>query len=300
MPCNCDNRFLVQSEYGTVICTKCGIETKITLEPHEASCNQFDFSPPIFRVYSRPDRWKTIVSKIVGVHSGPPRDDPVWPYLKSHSHNITCPQDILALLRKSKLKNKHYQCIHIFSKAFLKTYSPPNVSPNLVTKNLNIYFDHINHIWLKQFAPSCPFISYAWLLEQALSFYGFREYLPYLKKLMCKNRRQKYVTLLNTLYRKHGIHAGKKSHGWKDIHLQNGSDLQETHRNQLLMPPTPAQLHDAHYRLSAEREPSGWVQTLKDTCSLPQDTLEEFAELLELSQGGHAQLHDLKVNLHNG
>ena len=117
---------------------------------------------------------------------------------------------------------------------------------------------------------------------------------------MCKNRRLKYVTLLNTLYRKYGIHAGKKSHGWKDIHLQNGSDLQETHRNQLLRPPTPAQLHDAHYRLSAEREPSGWVQTLKDTCSLPQDTLEEFAELLELSQGGRAQLHDLKVNLHNG
>ena len=102
-----------------------------------------------------------------------------------------------------------------------------------------------------------------------------------------------------TMYRKYGIHAGKLSRGWTDTRLPNESDLSESHRNQLLMPPTPDQLHDAHYRLSAALEPSGWVQNLKDKCSLPPDTLAEFAELLELSRGGRAQPHGQKVTPRN-
>ena len=184
MPCSCHNSFLVQSKYATLICTNCGVESKITLEPHESSIVNFDFSPPIVRVYSRPDRWKTIVSKIVGNHSGPPRNDPVWDYLKTFAPRIHRPQNILNFLRASPLKNKHYQCLHVFAKAFQKSYSPPLTPPSVVQSYLNIYFDHINSLWLKDHSPTDPFISYAWLLEQALTYYGFREYLQYLKKLM--------------------------------------------------------------------------------------------------------------------
>ena len=143
MPCAWDNSFLVQSEYSTVVCTRCGIETQITLEPHEASCSRFEFTPPISRIYSRPDRWKTIVSKVVGHHSGPPRNDPVWAYLKQHSLFCTSPQNILLLLRKSSLKNKHYQCLHIFAKVFQKDYTPPTVSPNVVRQKLDIYLKFV-------------------------------------------------------------------------------------------------------------------------------------------------------------
>ena len=149
MPCNCDNIHLVQSDYGTVICTKCGLETQITLDPHEASPagSSFEFSPPIIRVYSRPDRWKTIVSKVVGNHSGPPRKDPVWDYLQKRAHLCKSPKDILQILRKSRLKNKHYQCLHTFAKAFQKDYSPPRVNPTTVEHHLGIYFDFVNTIW---------------------------------------------------------------------------------------------------------------------------------------------------------
>ena len=302
MPCNCDNCHLVQSDYSTVICTKCGLETRITLEPHESSCANFDFSPPIVRVYSRPDRWRTIVSKIVGNHSGPPRKDPVWNFLKKHSHMCHSPQDILRILRGSSLKNKHYQCLHTFAKAFQKNYSPPRVKPTVVQTKLDVYFDFINSLWLKHTAgasPQTPFISYAWLLEQGLTFYGFREYLPYLKKLMCHTRRMKYVSTLITLFNKYGIHAGMMHRGSKDTRSLNDSDPQEIPHNPLLRHPTHAQLHDAHYRLSAARVPSGLVQSLTGTCSLPPDTLAEFAELLELSRGGRAQLHAQTVNPRN-
>ena len=300
MPCNCDDSLLVQSDYSTVICTQCGTETPITLEPHEASCTNFEFSPPIVRVYSRPDRWKTIVSKVVGNHQGPPTKDPVWNYLEKRKHKFFKPTDILHYLRISGLKNKHYQCLHTFAKAFLKSYTPPRAHPTVVETYLGIYFDIINTIWLRHFTQTSPFISYAWLLEQGLTFYGFREYLPYLKKLMCHTRRMKYVRTLRTLFSKYGIHGEMMNRGWKDIHSLNESILAENHHNPQLRPPTPAQLHDAHYRLSEAREPSDWVQNLKGMCSLPPDTLEEFAELLELSQGGRAQHHDLKENPRNG
>ena len=302
MPCSCDNTLLVQSDYGTVICTKCGLETQITLEPHEASPGgaSFEFSPPIVRVYSRPDRWKTVVSKIVGNHPGPPQNDPVWDYLKNNSHKCSSPRSILQLLRKSGLKNKHYQCLHTFAKAFQSDYSPPRISPTVVEHKLGIYFDFVNNSWLKFSDPKSPFISYAWLLEQGLTFYGFREYLPFLKKLMCHTRRMKYVSILHSMYRKCGIHAGMRSHDSKDNHSPNESNHQENLHNLLMMHPTPDQLHDAHYRLSAVHAPSGWVQRLKGMCSLPPDTLEEFAELLERSQDGHMQLHALTKNRRNG
>ena len=37
-------------------------------------------------LYANPERWKTIVSKVVGNHSGPPRKDPVWDYLQHRKH----------------------------------------------------------------------------------------------------------------------------------------------------------------------------------------------------------------------
>ena len=300
MPCKCDNSLLVQSDYGTVICTQCGIETQITLEPHEASWTNFEYSPPIVRVYSRPDRWKTIVAKVVGNHSGPPSKDPVWDYLEKNRLMCKSPQDILKLLRKSSLKNKHYQCLHTFAKAFQINYRHPSVNPQIVELKLGIYFDFVNSHWLKHFTKNSHFISYAWLIEQGLTFYGFREYLPYLKKLMCHSRRMKYVSTLSTLFKKYGIHAGMKNRASKDTRSLNATNPQENPHNQLLMPLPPDQLHDAHYRLSVAHVPSCSVLNLKDKCSLPLDTLEEFAELLELSRDGRKQHHAQTKNLRNG
>ena len=105
MPCTCSTDFLVVSTYGSVICTKCGLETQTALDSSslDITC---EITPPLIRNYSRPDRWKSLVKKITGIHSGPNRDDPVWEYLKTQT--LENPTDIIKALRKSKLRNKHY------------------------------------------------------------------------------------------------------------------------------------------------------------------------------------------------
>ena len=195
--CSCESLKVI-SDYYTEICTECGCETNthLTQEPIYMPCATID------RSYSRNDRWKGLVRKITGYHNGPSTSDPIWKYLEK-SRPFTHPQKILDCLRKSKLTNKHYQSLYAFTVAFAPTYKVPRVGTQ-VTPKLISYFNFVYGMWNKYFGDK-PFFSYNWLIEQALYFYNFEAYLPFIKHLVCPKRRRKYEHLLITLY---GIQLG--------------------------------------------------------------------------------------------
>ena len=87
MPCTCLNPKPVFTFYCTVVCTNCGIETnsQIISPSDDTTYNSGQCKPLNNRLYNRPDRWKSLVRKVVGIHSGPPRHDPVWNYLKTYN-----------------------------------------------------------------------------------------------------------------------------------------------------------------------------------------------------------------------
>ena len=199
--CSCDST-RVTSDYYTLICTECGSETNthLTQEPIYMPCATID------RSYSRNDRWKGLVRKITGYHNGPLVSDPIWKYLEK-SGPFKHPQDILERLRVSKLVNKHYQSLYIFTKAFAPTYKVP-LTGEQVSIKLVSYFNFVYGMWNKFFGDK-PFFSYNWLIEQALYFFNYEEYLPFIKHLVCPKRRRKYENLLITLY---GIQLGISSY----------------------------------------------------------------------------------------
>ena len=211
----CSHLDTVTTEYS-IICRCCGLERPVVI-------NTMDYpqslsSAPLNRLYNRCDRWCSIVKKVTGIHTGPAPTDPIWAFLEKHKATFTCPTDISAALAKSGLKNKHYPCIHTFTRMFASGYKAPRTKPNTVLANMEVYFKHILHLWNTAKLPDDQFFSYNWLLEQGLCLYGYAGYLPYVKKLKCITRRQRYVTLLLRLYE---TRAGRPSRVQLGNHSRN-------------------------------------------------------------------------------
>ena len=262
MPCQCRHPVTIFTHYCTVVCTSCGHESQQILNPSDDTTYHAHHPTPInHRLYNRPDRWKSLVRKVVGIHSGPPKHDPIWNCLEKNRHNISDVSDIYKVLRKSGLKHKHYQSAHIFAKCFAKNYIKPRHSPTLVETHLNAYFAHIQRMW--NAAQFDFFFSYAWLLEQGLYVFSHLEYLPYVKTLICKRRRNKYVQMLLTLYK---IHAEKSNRGSSNIHSQSALSHSSIPHNQLWMRPN----HDhvgAHAELNEVPSVEGSEHDLERMCA---------------------------------
>ena len=193
----CEATNVVLTQYHTNVCLNCGRERKVLV--NSPDYNTYITTGPLMRSYSRPERWTTLVKKVCGLHSGPPTIDPVWEYLKSKAPYAN-PREIIKSLRKSKLKNKHYPSLHAFAKVFDKSYVQP-FDPQKVLKHLCSYFDHVMTMW--NHTRNKQFFSYSWLIEQGLEIFNHITYLPFVKKLMCPNRRNKYAQALLTLYGTH-------------------------------------------------------------------------------------------------
>ena len=189
--CECGGRLLTTA-YSTSVCMQCGLEKQVGIIQEQT----YVHSAPLDRSYSRPDRWRGLIKKLTGNHNGPGTNDPVWAYLEKHAP-FEGPQDIIRRLRKSKLLNKHYQSTFIFTKIFTTKELPKN--NERVCKQLLSYFDFIYRLWNRHNFGK-PFFSYNWLIEQALCYYNYVEYIPFVKKLVCSKRRRKYKTQLFNLY----------------------------------------------------------------------------------------------------
>ena len=220
--CSCNSKF-VFTTYYTKICTSCGVEQSGELT------QEIIYMPGanLNRSYSRNERWRNLTRKITGYHCGPPTRDPVWNYLHSQKP-FNSPADILASLRVSKLLNKHYQNLYIFTKIFAPKHDLPEFDPDVCSKMIT-YFDFVYQIWNRHFGQR-PFFSYNWLLEQALELFNYTQFIPFVKRLVCPKRRRKYENLLIKLY---GIQLGLENYKQQPVHSRCEKSSSSNHRNQL-------------------------------------------------------------------
>ena len=158
---SCEHPNTVITCADTVVCVSCGLERPILLNTPDYHTHIQ--TAPLARFYSRPDRWNTLLKKIVGIHSGPSIIDPIWAYLKSNKPFPTV-SDLKQKLRKSKLDNKHYPSIHVFARCFCLDYINPRHDPQVVLKKLNMYFAFILKMHQRSTKPNKKIFSYNWLL----------------------------------------------------------------------------------------------------------------------------------------
>ena len=231
----------VLTNQDTIVCTDCGLEKTVLVNtPNYHTHIQ---TAPLARFYSRPHRWHTLLKKIVGIHSGPNAGDPIWKHLKDQEPFPTV-VELKQALRGCNLENKHYPCIHIFARCFCADYQKPRHNAQTVLKKLRVHFDFILQLHNRS-GQKGKFFSYNWLLEQSLSLHNFTEYLPFVKKLKCANRRAKYVKQLITLYETHVENGDREL---SNTHLQNGLSPAGSHRNLLQKPQHPEKRKASYFR----------------------------------------------------
>ena len=183
----CDHQWLHQTCFN--ICCKCG-ETKQILCLDTFSIN----SAPLFRGYNRRSRFALKVRKMIGLHSGPVFEDPVWECLNSKRVSLNSPFDVRATLRESRLKNKHYDSMRTFCDTF--TEFRVAIEPMKLQKTLLYKFDRMYARWHQ--CGYDVFFSYAWILRLFFN----QEQCPlicYLKPPTCKRRNQKYTDMYKDL-----------------------------------------------------------------------------------------------------
>ena len=187
--CKC-NSYFIETSYS-VICSKCGSE-----KPHLKMDTYFNMcSAPLQMGYDRSLRWRNKIDKMVGFNNGPRWNDPVWKYLEQNRNLIKQPQDICDCLRKSNLKNKHYDSIRVFSTVF--TNIRVCVDALLIREQLNKLFKYIHYRWVVT-QNSAGFFSYNWLLHFCLVLLE-SPLIIYLKPPTCKKRSDKYLEKLGSI-----------------------------------------------------------------------------------------------------
>lgn len=196
--CDC-NTHVMYTVFST-ICTGCGLE-KSFITPQIQTYSSTTQSCIVISPYSRKHRFTGLLRKILGVDSGPPCKDRVWHFL-SVSAPFQNTDAIITCLKNSSIKTKYYNSLHVFSKAFMKNYKSPacDLEPLVIESLLENMFEEVMFRW-NRFQSSESFFSYAWLLEKLLKHINiFDIYKPYLKLLVCPNRRLKYASRWESLH----------------------------------------------------------------------------------------------------
>ena len=112
---------------------------------------------------------------------------------------------LVALMKKSPAKDKRYASLHLYTALFVSDYTKPTPPKNMVLKKKAIVrcFEEVEFAHRRHFPDNHPFFNYMWLLAKYLESFKMTQYLPYVKHLKCKHRRQVYENMFETI-----MHSG--------------------------------------------------------------------------------------------
>ena len=178
----CQHEYVFTSWNKT--CILCGLEKYfLSLDTYSV------FSAPLERGYSRAQRFRIKIDKLLGLHSGPNCEDPIWRYLDSRKLFLSNPFDVRQCIRSSSLKLKHYDCVRIFSNAFTPFRVTVQTTSLALKKTLLAKFDTLYYRWIQMNCSS--FFSYDWILRYFLEQLQ-SPLVVYLKPKTCRKRDKKY------------------------------------------------------------------------------------------------------------
>ena len=190
--CVCEN--LIESNYHTAICMDCGLENRIGLSIVVAK-RPYDMCP-FPTGYCRYKRFGKLADAFL-FPTPALADNSMLEFLSGRTygtiHNLT------TSMKASKLRDKRYMSIHLFSKLFVRSYKRPKerdyyrVKKKLMRAFEEVDFAHIN------MCSENPFFNYAWLLAVLLGELRLHDLVPYVKNLRCKHRRKFYTAKLGSI-----------------------------------------------------------------------------------------------------
>ena len=186
--CSCESHKIVDGP--TKICTTCGgVEDALVNRDYHSCRDALQQC-----VYSRSKRFENLLDSVLyPVFSN--KDTQMYKLLEQKRF-ATVP-DLVAFMRATSLLDKRFNSIHTFTTLVVDDYTalPP---PSLEYKRRVLRL--FDEILCRYRSSHSQFFSYPWLLNKLLTLTGRTEYSPFIKKIRCKKRREKYETLLQDLF----------------------------------------------------------------------------------------------------
>jgi hypothetical protein len=191
--CSRCSSICVLTDYSTLVCTGCGIETQVGLIPQMVPLNG---APLGITHYSRYKRFVNYVDCIINPLKASHPPNKVL-YLLHEFAPFSGPKEIIQRLKMLNARNKSYQHLHMYCVKYQSNYRIHKQVSKLIRHQLIRSFNFIEDLFVHKCKKS--FFSYPWLLIQLLHLFGLSEYTQYAKNIGCKRRKQKYVRLWKEL-----------------------------------------------------------------------------------------------------
>lgn len=156
--------------------------------------------------YSRVNRFKNYLYSVLGIHFGPSSTAPIWNHLKP----CQTMDELVKMVSKTPVKNKHYESLHSYAKVFLVHYEMPETLKLREIEQIQKLFLDIQYAYAQIYGPKTVFFSYPWLLYTILKAMDREDYVCFVKNLKCQKRALGYA---------------KKLHICIDHVLDNGKNL---------------------------------------------------------------------------
>ena len=189
----CGQNTFMDTGFGKVVCMSCGI-----LQSHELACfanvlpRGYGAVVPAKQTYTRFKRFRKYLQRACVNQCNSSVPDETWVYLHAHQP-FRGPKDILYCLKKSKLKQKCYDSLPLFTKV-LSDMEVPTLCKADYNTAVSLF-----HIIDDAWDSSEPFVSYLFLLEWILVFIGRCDVLPFINKIQCARRRREYGDKLDQI-----------------------------------------------------------------------------------------------------
>ena len=197
-PCeHCRAKAWIYHFNGRASCSSCGILSFVSTSWQPNYLHAFQAMNRLQQnhVYTREKRFKKYIQHAARQQSMNSIPDKTWEYLLAH-RPYRCVQDILRTLKKSKLKNKCYDCLPMMVNELCPHIRVPNISAEECNEALELF----SVIDRKYDDSKTAFVSYIFILEYILDIMGRSDMLPFLSRIQCTRRRTVYRQKLNKIF----------------------------------------------------------------------------------------------------
>ena len=189
---------VVQTEYGSLVCTRCGVENFAFI--FDAQTAYMPYCVPLVAPasYTRQKRFRKYLQRAAMQQSSASVPQSTWEYLLKRAPFKT-PRGIISHLKNApkKIRKKCYDCLPLLIKTLCPHLQVPTLPESDKYRALSAFRD-LDHAYTK----GEPFVSYLFALEYILELIGRRDMLPFINKIQCRKRRLAYRYRLDAIFKR--------------------------------------------------------------------------------------------------
>ena len=200
-PCpQCGPNHVRQTGYGTLVCTRCGIENFTWILSAQSSYSPYCVPLHSQATYTRLKRFRKYLQRASMQQSACTIPADTWDYLLAGcegSRTYRGPRHIVRRLKKAPkhIRKKCYDSLPLLVKMLCPHLEVPRLTES----------DKLNALTAFRRLDSAynegePFVSYLFALEYILRLIGRSDVLPFINKICCRKRRDAYCRRLDKIF----------------------------------------------------------------------------------------------------